>query len=177
MVYCKLNSEIRNQFIDKCLSNCLHRRLPQKPNLPLENFVEKIQAMELAEMQSIVMQPHEMQAGMARLKVTQDKYDFPSNKCCFRCRSSTHLADKSNIAKGKNCQKCGKEGHFVAVCKSKPQNLPVNLSQNESSSDDEYCFTINSPLAKTAFTSNNTIPVEFLIDSGSSVNIINRNTF
>ena len=87
--------------------------------------------MELAEMQSIAMQPDEMQAGMARLKVTQDKYDFPSNKYCFRCGSSTHLANKCNITKGKTCRKSVKVGHFVAVCKLKPQNLPVNLLQNE----------------------------------------------
>ena len=133
--------------------------------------------MELAEMQSIVMQPDEFQAGMARLKVTQGKYDFPSNKCCSRYGSSTHLPNKCNIAKRKTCRKCGEEGHFAAVCKSKPQNLPVNLLQNESSSDDEYCFIINSPLAKTTFTLNNPLPVEFLIDSGSSVNIINRDAF
>ena len=171
------NSEIHDQFIDKCSSNRLRRRLLQEPNLTLENVVEKAQAIELAEIQSIAMQPDEMQAGMARLKVTQDKYDFPSNKCCFRCVSSTHLANKCNIAKGKACQKCGKVGHFAAVCKSKPQNLPVNLLRNENPSDDEYCFTISSPLAKTTFTLNNALPVEFLIDSGSSVNIINRNTF
>ena len=70
-----------------------------------------------------------------------------------------------------------KVGHFAAACKSKPQNLAVNLLRNESSSDDEYCFTINSPLAKTTFTLNNALQVEFLIDSGSSVNIINRDIF
>ena len=64
--------------------------------------------MELAEMQSIVIQSDEMQAGMARLKVTEDKYDFPSNKYCFCCGSSTHLANKCNIAKGKTSRKCGK---------------------------------------------------------------------
>ena len=81
------NSEIRDQFIDECSPNRLRRRLLQEPNLTLENVSEKAQAMELAKMQSIAMQPDEMQTGMARLKVTQDKYDFPSNKCCFRCGS------------------------------------------------------------------------------------------
>ena len=70
-----------------------------------------------------------------------------------------------------------KVGHFAAACKSKPQNLPVNLLRNESSSADEYCFTINSPLAKTTFTLNNALQLELLTDSGSSVNIINRDTF
>ena len=37
--------------------------------------------MEVAEKQLIIMLLEQMQAGIARLKVTQDKYDFPSNKC------------------------------------------------------------------------------------------------
>ena len=53
--------------------------------------------MQLAEKQSIVMQPNEMQARMARLKVTPDKHDFPSNGACFRCGNSTHFANKCNI--------------------------------------------------------------------------------
>ena len=50
--------------------------------------------MELTEKQSITMQLKEIQAGIARLKVTQDKYDFHSNKFCFHCGSSTHFANK-----------------------------------------------------------------------------------
>ena len=61
--------------------------------------------MELAKKQSFAMQLDEMQAGMSRLIVTQDKYDLPSNKSCFRCGSSTHLANKCNIEKGKTFQK------------------------------------------------------------------------
>ena len=37
------NNETRHQFIDKCSSNPLQRRLLQKPNLTLENVVEKAQ--------------------------------------------------------------------------------------------------------------------------------------
>ena len=122
-------------------------------------------------------EPKGILSGMVRLKVTPDKYDFLSNKCCFHYGSSTRLANKCNITKEKTCQKCGKVEYFVAVCKPKPQNLPVNLLRNENPSDDVYYFTINSPLVKTTFSLNNTLPVEFLIDSGSSVNIINRDTF
>ena len=114
---------------------------------------------------------------MARLNVTQDKYDFPSNNSYFRCGSSTHSANKYKMAKGKTCQKCGKEGHFPAVCKLKPQNLLVNLLQHESSSNEEYCFAINNLLVKTTFMLNNALPVGFLIDSGSSVDIVNQDTF
>ena len=50
------NTEIQDQFINKCLSNRLRRRLLQKPNLTLEKVVEKVQAMKLVEKQSIIMQ-------------------------------------------------------------------------------------------------------------------------
>ena len=62
--------------------------------------------MELAKKQSIIMQPEEMQAGMVNLKVAYEvanKYDFLSNKCCFRCGSSTHFVNNGTVAKGKTC--------------------------------------------------------------------------
>ena len=45
-----------------CSSNPLRRRLLQEPNLKLERVVKKVQAMEFAEKQSIIMQP-EKNAG------------------------------------------------------------------------------------------------------------------
>ena len=61
------NTEIRNQFIDKYSSNRLRRRLLQESKLTLEKVIEIAQGMNLVEKQSIIMQPDEMQAGMARL--------------------------------------------------------------------------------------------------------------
>ena len=49
------NTGIQNHFIDKCSPNCLSCRLLQEPNLTLEEVIEKNQAMERAEKQSIVM--------------------------------------------------------------------------------------------------------------------------
>ena len=73
---CNQNTEIRDQFIDKSSSNRLRRRLLQEPNLILEIVIKKAQAMELAKKQFIIMQPDEMQAGMATLKVTQVRFSF-----------------------------------------------------------------------------------------------------
>ena len=84
---------------------------------------------------------------------TGSKYDFPSNKCCFL-----------------SCLQC-----FSVACNAKSQKLPVNLLQNES--NEEHCFAMNNPLAKTTSTLNSALPIEFLIVSGSTVNIINQNTF
>ena len=113
-------SRIKSGFIDKCSSYHLRRLLLQEPNLTLEKVVQKTQAMELAKKQSVSMQLEEMQIGMAKLKVAQDKYAFLSNKCCFHCGSSTHFVNKWTVAKGKLGKKLGKEGLFTAACKLKP---------------------------------------------------------
>lgn len=85
--------------------------------------------MEFAEKQLIIMQPEEVQTSRTWLKVTQDKrHDFPSNKCCFCCGSSTHFANKCNIVKGKTCQKCSKEGHFCGCLQIKSSEIvPVSF--------------------------------------------------
>ena len=51
------NTEIQDQFNDKGTSNCLRRRFLEQLNLTLEKFIGKAQAMELAENQSITIQP------------------------------------------------------------------------------------------------------------------------
>ena len=114
---------------------------------------------------------------MARLKVAQDKYDFFSNKCCFRCGSSTHLAKKYNIAKGKIVENVGKKDILRLFAN---QNLRISLLicyEMKTPPTTSTVLLSTSPLAKTISTLNNALPVEFLIDSGSSVNIINRDTF
>ena len=86
--------------------------------------------MEFAEKQLIIMQPEEVQTSRTWLKVTQDKrHDFPSNKCCFSCRSSIHLANKLTVAKKKKktttknknkkqkIRKRGKERNFANIYK------------------------------------------------------------
>ena len=87
------STKIWNQSINKCSSNRLCFHLLQEPNLTQEKVVKNVQPMELAEKQSIIMQPKEMHIGMEVLKVTQDKYDFPSSKCCSPCESSTRFVN------------------------------------------------------------------------------------
>ena len=106
---------------------------------------------------------------MAKLNVVQDKYGFLSNKW-FPSKNCT-------IAKGKTYPKCGKCEYFATASKSKPQSSVLNWLQNKSFFDEEYYFTINSPLAEATFAFTNALPKEFLIDSGSSVNIINYDAF
>ena len=110
-----------------------------------------------------------------------------SSQQCYRCGSKTHLANKCDITKGKTCHNCGKSGHFKNVCQSKSQALPTSTIQNQtihyitapdSSSDDEFCFTIVSSQTtsntQTVTIQDTNLPV--LIDSGSTVNVISTTT-
>ena len=66
--------------------------------------------MEVEKKLSNIMQPREMQASMARLKVTQDQYGFHSRKYCFAVEDQPILEIRIiNIAKGKTCQECGRK--------------------------------------------------------------------
>ena len=136
-----------------------------RKSLTLEKVAERAEAMRVTQKQStIIIYATERSSDFyGRLKITHGKYDFLSNKCYFHCRSSTHFANKCSVTKLEACRKSGKEGHFAAACKSKFPSLTVNLLQIESSSDEEYYFTINSPLAKTTFTFKSFLAVVVLL--------------
>ena len=117
------NIEIRDQFIDKCSSNRLCRRLLQEPNLTPEKTAEKAQAMKLAD--------------MVRMKVTQDKHDFPSNKCCLPCGSSTNFTNKCNkVQKEKHVENVVRKDIFQLFANKNLRNYQLNLLENKSSSDE-----------------------------------------
>ena len=136
-----------------------------RKSLTLEKVAERAEAMRVTQKQStIIIYATERSSDFyGRLKITHDKYDFLSNKCYFHCGSSTHFANKCTVTKVEACRKSGKEGHFAAACKSKFPSLTVNLLQIESSSDEEYYFTINSPSAKTTFTFKSFLAVVVLL--------------
>ena len=104
-------------------------------------------------------------------------------------------------AKGKQCNACGKDNHFSSVCRSKgttqrskgrvnrvtdtastqeTQATPAT-NEKESSSDDEYLFTLgneasNSATPKTIVKINEQ-NVQMIIDTGASTDIIDKATF
>ena len=104
-------------------------------------------------------------------------------------------------AKGKECRKCSKLNHFARVCRSAPavargqrqdrgrwqgrhENNPIrplNVSDNdnESSDSDNYCYSVNNTKAQNPYTKLkiNNRNVKFTVDTGSSINIIDQQTF
>lgn len=120
-------------------------------------------------------------AGKANASNTQTQcgycgYNLPHKKSC--------------PAKGKSCNYCGKMGHFTSVCQSrlrKQRKQEVrNVRVESPDTDDEYIYSVsltvigqvNSrdslPIREIAL---NGLSVPVMIDSGSSVNILDMPTY
>ena len=108
---------------------------------------------------------------------------------------------KSCPAQGKQCAKCGKNNHFAQVCRSRiaprtrrseKSNSATQVrhhteveSTDNSSTDDEYLYTMAVKPAKkkesskppTAIIQINSVPVQMIIDSGASTNIIDETAY
>ena len=125
----------------------------------------------------------------------RDHKQSPSVIICSRCGAKGHTGPECRRSKGKTCTKCHKQGHFASMCRTqstskKPQQNPQkshasnqisNQPQDDSSTDDEndiYVFNLSSKSkhpTQSIMINNN--KVNALIDSGSTLNIINETKF
>ncbi|CAG2236573.1 unnamed protein product [Mytilus edulis] len=186
-IYCNfgnVDEAICDQVIDKCSSKRLRRKLLERHNVTLQQLRETAQAMEAAEKQATTY---------ASKKQNQNKSEFKQISC-YACGFSGHYkTDPKCPAKGKKCRLCQNEGHFEKCCKSKKKisknhySRKTNVRHVESADDtcsepdyenedDDYAFTVHGNQGKVSkFTVNvGGIDVPVVIDSGATVNIIDR---
>ncbi|CAG2201497.1 unnamed protein product [Mytilus edulis] len=199
-IYCNfanVDEGICDQVIDKCSSKRLRRKLLERHNVTLQQLRETAQAMEAAEKQATsIEQPIESVnkvSTYASKKQNQNKSEFKQISC-YACGFSGHYkTDPKCPAKGKKCRLCQNEGHFEKCCKSKKNisknhySRKTNVRHVESADDtcsepdyenedDDYAFTVHGNQGKVSkFTVNvGGIDVPVVIDSGATVNIIDR---
>ncbi len=138
--------------------------------------------------------PRASQVANPAAKSDQERQNPPpnnqhSNLVCYSCGRRGHREkDPSCPANNKPCNGCGKPGHFSRVCKSsRREKEPARIRKIEqrevtdSPDDDEYVFTLNRPKnseqqATVIITVHGT-EIRVLIDSGASVNVLDKNTF
>ena len=119
---------------------------------------------------------------------------------CRNCGGEWPHTNNPCPAKNKECRKCKKLNHFPRVCRSGPKESPgqstAKLSQSRGdnvrpvntsdlketsseSSDSEYCYAVNTKQSKSPITklTINNQKVTFTVDTGSTINIIDENTF
>ena len=113
---------------------------------------------------------------------------------CWKCGYNGHFAKDCSVAKDKECYRCGKVGHLAAACNTKFTKVPDRKQSDrsrttnyrgqqksektytvsaENDCENEYVFSMNSLPSCRVYVANK--PVDCLVDSGSSCNVININ--
>ncbi|KAK9739756.1 hypothetical protein QE152_g8714 [Popillia japonica] len=127
--------------------------------------------------------------GKDRCPEFKQKYTPKTRKTCKNCGNNWHIEGKDRCpVKNVKCHKCSKVRHFAKVCLSSKflnqnrydKKVKVNFTKHNSddSSDSSFCLTNklvrNMPVVTIKV---NEVPLEFIIDTGSSVNVISYETF
>ncbi|XP_057312326.1 uncharacterized protein K02A2.6-like [Hydractinia symbiolongicarpus] len=200
-VFHNTDEELVDQIIEKCHSNKLRKRILREPDLTLEKLLSLARISEVTSHQA---KQYESSAQAATPLTLDSKYSDSDgeetqnnnyisrttrtfnkplksginrkNQQCYRCGSSTHLANKCEITQGKKCNKCGKIGHFSKVCLTQSKQVRYVKPDTSSSDNDDFVFhlsTLEKDTNPTITTINiNDAECEVMIDSGSSVNIL-----
>ena len=103
-------------------------------------------------------------------------------KMCYRCGGKGHTGGECLKSRNIICHDCRKRGHFAHMCKSRQNGDVRYISQDcdvsENSSSDEFVFGIGdkekSPSIEVKIEGR---PCKLLIDSGATVNCLDRKTF
>ncbi|CAB3998121.1 uncharacterized protein K02A2.6-like, partial [Paramuricea clavata] len=130
------------------------------------------------------------------------RQDFYTSSECRNCGGPWPHNNNICPAKGKSCLNCGKSNHFAKVCRSarkarvgqqenrrpskkyhknKVHKIYGKPSSSKSSSEDEFIFTLK-PTCRDKTTpqvqiSVNTTPINMVIDTGASIDIIDELAF
>ncbi|XP_078355407.1 uncharacterized protein LOC144640050, partial [Oculina patagonica] len=191
------NEQIRDQIIDKCKSTELRRKLLAKgQDLTLTETQKIARSLEVSQTQ-VKQIEGDASATVSALKEDNkpkrsDRSDQTKSLKYYRCGRSGHFArDKHCPARSQTCSKCHMAGHFASVCKTNQEQKnkrkrdgrgKVNCVKD--GEDDDYAFAVGSGDScyrsgseTVALQVGGVILSGVLIDSGSSCNIIDQNTW
>ena len=198
--------EIRDQVIAKCKSSKLRKRLLQEPDLTLETVLRIGKLMEQSDHQTKQIEQQNGAGISAETKLDSfselnrlksDKWQhkrkqfstgkprYNQHKQCGRCGMNNHTSNNCRITKGKKCMKCGILGHFAKCCKTKSpkktgtHQVKAHEIQAENIGDESFVFSIGNndrdrPVHPICVEDT---CINMLIDSGSTLNIIDQTTY
>ena len=198
-----VNEQLRDQVIEKCSSHHLRRKLLEKGRaLTLDQVRNIARAMEESERQARSIENLEVRQNVNKLTVREKsgptKTHTYKKLTCYACGYDGHtFKDPKCPAKGKQCRKCKGYDHFEQVCKSKPpsRNMSnfrprgrgsnvrgsnvnyVHTGETEEENDSMYAFSVwdNDEDCSRLPIDIGGVPVNMIIDSGASCNVVDRN--
>ena len=111
--FAKPNVDIRDQVIDKCRSSELRKRLLAKEYLTLQKVQAVVRSMKAVDLQ-------------AKKIGAQDSTSSTEESLGVNEAVSSPIQSPPKQQKGKKrlgrCYRCGQEGHYASICKTKPGN-------------------------------------------------------
>ena len=181
----QMEAQIRDQIISKCRSNELRCKLLEKGQTfslqTLQEIARKYEAVK-RQTQSMSLSCVSVNRVDSRRTRRNGRDTTLSGGECYRCGRRGHFSRNPLCpARGKECLKCSQVGHFTNVCKTKVKEIPsrsrvqymrVDECKEE---EDEYVFAVAGEAQGGELTVNiGGIPVEMIIDSGASANVISQ---
>ena len=201
--YGELHDEmIRDRLVVGLGDASLSERLQMDPDLTLEKAVTAARQSEAVKRQQAVVRGAEGQASNVdnvhtrpqqpkrhregvqqqyrHVSAQQRHKQVFSSKTCTRCGKSPPHSRQQCPALEATCRKCGKKGHYQAVCRS---TKSVNLVTTEQ--DEVFIAAVNGQVPTVDAGDNpwmvtvsvNGSPVDFKIDTGADVSVISDTTY
>ena len=185
--------------MSSCYSKTLKEKLLRVNDLTLEKCLEigkskelaKKQANEMAEENKNINQVNKYQRKnrlnpCGNQNKSNKNNNRKSNKKCFRCGETFDPTHKEKCkAIGKTCYNCQKKNHLSKCCNASKKEIAKrvekgeNISESDAETDDSYESFAVSTKKQTAsgmITIAN-VNIKMIIDSGSSLNLIDRKTW
>jgi len=202
--FANTDNEILTQVIQNCKSNRLRRRALREPDTTLDDLLTMGRALEMADAQALTMerdsvnkihttqrsQPHTPRGYKQNIRPhNHNDKGKQQKRSCRNCGGQfPHKIECP--AKGKTCNFCKKHNHFSKVCRSRlkrenVQEVKTKEAIIESSSDEEYAYTIKKKTEHVSEVSTKTPKVnvtvnekqcKFLLDTGATVNLLDQKT-
>lgn len=185
-----LDDALRDRFVCGLLNEHIQQRLLVESKLTFESACATALNMEMAQMQSKILNPSTSSSVSKVVKASQSRrsHKLSSQESqqnnCSRCGRFKHSSGNCPAVNW-TCFKCNKKGHTSFVCKSKivknvtSDNTEGQDSSSESSSSQESLSiksiqaineSKNKPLLINVTIEN--IPIKFEVDSGASVSVL-----
>ena len=205
--FTNLDEAVKDQFISSCSSSKLRQKLLREQDVTLDRCIEHARAQEIAKAQSeemssqqthtldaekeIVNKIHNSRYRNPKQSSKYDKQKHQPDKLCYRCGDKfVKNHQLSCRAMGKTCYKCNGKNHLSPCCKSKSKITKkanhVDLSTEQSDTESEESFaiqhTVNGITNSKQKVKNTSLKIDgvetkFIVDTGSTVNIIDKNTY